>query len=449
MTMKSLRTWATASISPATVLLVLGLYLGSSPCAAEVVVENYETGEKKVEYNVKNGKRNGAYSEYYIGGQLRVKAVYRNDKLSGNYIAYHGNGVPKVRVGYKNGLRHGKYEEFDSEARAVVAGEYQRGVLHGPYVTYRAGKREPASEFERGELVKFRGQRVHPHTKKELAVAMGKIRDQEPSFEGATAEQRAALARLNTYRLLSRLPADVKLDEARCQVAADEANLQAEQGEQEVEANYPQNQAVRIPANVTNPNASVAIDAFMANNEERFAHTVLLRRAILNPKMTQVGIAAAGHYGAMSKDDASRTKVASWKYIAHPGPGYTPVDYFSADRPWSVMINGKSYRSILADKGIVVRPINENLTFGKPLELEYKTEVLASDDDPLAGDDPYLIFYPRDVEVAPGKRYWVEITGFMGPDRKLAPIKFLVDFIEPVDLSDTKTKRRRSRRPRR
>ncbi len=412
----------------------------------EKVVEKYETGEKKAEYFVKNDERTGPYTEYHLNGELKVKARYIRGKLDGEYVEYHANGVSKFSVKYRNGLRNGPFLERDENSDPVAKGNYDRGKLDGPYLTYRRARPEKPHAFEEGVLVKFLGKKVHPRDLDTMTEAIQEIHKQKVNFKSASPELLAAWHRLQTYRYLCGVNANVKLIEKRCNLAEDEADILADQKPEHVTAAYPQHQAVKIPDEIDPPTTAAGIDAFMAHPGDSEKEPVLYRRQCLNLRMEEVGIGSVGPYAAMSKDSISRLPGTDWKVVAHPAPGYTPVDYFSADRPWSIMLNHKWYRSILEVKAFQVRPVLDNLTLGKRLEIGKRIEIRPLEEDPEVEPHYLLIFHPQGVNVAPGQRYWVQVNGFHRKDGNIDTLEYLVEFTDPIDMDRKIKKKRKSRR---
>lgn len=427
------------SPSPRFVGLLLSILalLASSPreSCAENVVEKFETGQTKAEYRVKDGKRYGQYTEYYLGGQVRIKATYKRGELNGPYTEYYGNGKVHIRTQYSRGVRNGSYTETDEKGKPVAAGKYVRGKLEGVYKTYTRGKPDRPHEFKDGELFMFRGYEVHDRSLNDMTREFQKIHASEPPFEGVSHERLDAIRRLNAYRYLAGVASNVELDETLCDVASEETESLAETKPENVAVSDPRNRAVRIPQALDAPTIFQGIDLLVADTVNSDIHGMSRRRACLDPELAAVGLARNDNYVALTMSNISRARIPDWKMIGHPAAGYTPVDYFSADRPWLVIIHEKAFQSIIREKSVQVKPILDNLQLGRPLVLENKREFLLKKVEPKAPSHHVFTFSPQGLDVTPGKRYWVQITGWRWPDGETRPIEYIVEFCDPLDLT--------------
>lgn len=66
-------------------------------------IENYASGQVKVEFEVKDGFRHGEYREYHENGELKIKGEYTDDKKSGVWKFYSTKGKLIQKKEYKNG----------------------------------------------------------------------------------------------------------------------------------------------------------------------------------------------------------------------------------------------------------------------------------------------------------------------------------------------------------
>lgn len=91
-------------------------------------VFNHSYSGKEI-VNLKNGKRNGLYQEYYKNGQLKEEINYKNGKFDGLWKAWYENGNIKAEINYKDDIQEGEtfsYREDGSLFRNsnFVNGEY-------------------------------------------------------------------------------------------------------------------------------------------------------------------------------------------------------------------------------------------------------------------------------------------------------------------------------------
>ena len=69
----------------------------------EIYSENFADGRLKVQFEVKDGFRNGDYRDYHPNGELRIKGEYKNDKKHGTWRFYSEDGNLIYKQEYKNG----------------------------------------------------------------------------------------------------------------------------------------------------------------------------------------------------------------------------------------------------------------------------------------------------------------------------------------------------------
>ncbi|WP_062152090.1 toxin-antitoxin system YwqK family antitoxin [Beggiatoa leptomitoformis] len=94
----------------------------------ETQIQYYQTGEKLRERTLLNNKLNGQETEYYQNGQLKATRSYRNDKRDGYAKGYHNNG--KLQ---------GDWEFVDGEPVSAL-------------IYYRSGELWMKHHFENGKL---------------------------------------------------------------------------------------------------------------------------------------------------------------------------------------------------------------------------------------------------------------------------------------------------------
>jgi len=115
--------------------------------------EYYGNGQKKEEFKISDGKKNGAYKLFYPDGTQYEEGYYVDDEkrpishkkengvpllISGNgpCIYKYYNGKPKYRISYKNFIPDGKYEAFYTNGADRVVGEYFEGQKSGIWTYY-------------------------------------------------------------------------------------------------------------------------------------------------------------------------------------------------------------------------------------------------------------------------------------------------------------------------
>jgi len=163
------------------------------------------------------GKREGAWEEYYVNGNIRARGSYINDFKIGEWVYYHENGQLEQKGDYDengkpigkwvwyydngnlwreeffiNGLRDGLVTEFDPSGNIISEGEYFEGLEEGKWIynfenhriegSYSAGQRNGMWRhyYPNGQL-SFEGQFINdiPNGKHTYYWDNGKKKDEE------------------------------------------------------------------------------------------------------------------------------------------------------------------------------------------------------------------------------------------------------------------------------
>jgi antitoxin component YwqK of YwqJK toxin-antitoxin module len=119
------------------------------------IVEKHESGEKKLEFSVKeglitgklvwyyvNGKvqsvtpfekglRHGDFVDYFEDGSESARGTYKDGQTQGKVVVLHPNGKTRREMNFKDGLHHGPYAEYDEQGRKLVEGMLKNGMRDG------------------------------------------------------------------------------------------------------------------------------------------------------------------------------------------------------------------------------------------------------------------------------------------------------------------------------
>ena len=63
----------------------------------------YENGQKKLEFNYKDGKKDGLQTKWWENGQKGSEENYKDGKLNGLEARWYDNGQKKLEANYKDG----------------------------------------------------------------------------------------------------------------------------------------------------------------------------------------------------------------------------------------------------------------------------------------------------------------------------------------------------------
>ena len=88
----------------------------------------YLNDQVKAEVNLKNGKREGLYTEWDSSGVEIARRNYTDDVPNGEWIEWHANGRIKKAFHYANGIREGTCTEYYSTGSVKWENVYVHGV---------------------------------------------------------------------------------------------------------------------------------------------------------------------------------------------------------------------------------------------------------------------------------------------------------------------------------
>jgi hypothetical protein len=129
----------------------------------------------------------------------------------------------------------------------------------------------------------------------------------------------------------------------------------------------------------------------------------------------------------MSACYANPTLLQAWYLILYPRWGYMPVEYFAGPHvAWSVSLRGDRFNAdAVTAADISVRPADAgNNPTGPALSIVY----FERSEDNYGCQHTVLIFRPAGIDVMPGSRYRVAISGLTGPSGSATPIDYWVEF---------------------
>ena len=110
----------------------------------------YKTGEKKpftgkvrgeannkvVEYEVKNGVKNGEFILYFPNGNVEIKGKIIDGKNEGQWDYYYSNKSLESQGNFKNDLVDGKWVWYFPNGNLKEKGKYVNGKRQGEWLSY-------------------------------------------------------------------------------------------------------------------------------------------------------------------------------------------------------------------------------------------------------------------------------------------------------------------------
>ena len=109
----------------------------------------YDNGQKKLEYNWKDGKQDGLATKWYESGQKRGEVNFKNGKPNGSVTDWDENGQKKLEGSYKDGKLHGlqiAYNEDETEKYRITYKDGERVRDTPPTLDPR-----PRRRFDQGD----------------------------------------------------------------------------------------------------------------------------------------------------------------------------------------------------------------------------------------------------------------------------------------------------------
>lgn len=406
---------------------------------AEIVETKFDDGKVKQKYVTdEQGKKDGAFTEFFANGKVKIKAVYKADELDGLFTEYFENGKARISATYKADKKNGTFTEFNEQGQKLVVASYKDDKLNGVMTRMEKGVITLQLPFKDGEP-------AYPRTKEQMAKKIQEILEAPVKGDGLDAERQEALKRLKAYRYICELPYEQltlddqynKLAQAGSALCAKIKRLDHKPANPGLpEAEYKIGFEGTSKSNLAGGYAKIAlsVDGYMDDSDPSNINRVGHRRWCLNPFMGKTGFGREGTFSAMYSMDASNQRPPDFDYIAYPTKGWMPIEFFSRGRiapgavntyAWSVSLHPQKYKA--ADKNVKVRIFELDDAGSKktsePLPLNYNTP-----NGEGMGLRNCLIFRPDKFKLEAGQRFLVEIDGLVRPNGALAPIRYVVDF---------------------
>lgn len=84
----------------------------------------------------KDGKKNGAWIDYFIGGKKKEEAFYKDGVPNGPYRSYNDDHITVALSGnYVDGKREGEWQMFNFEGKVIETDKYRNGKMYNRKMT--------------------------------------------------------------------------------------------------------------------------------------------------------------------------------------------------------------------------------------------------------------------------------------------------------------------------
>ena len=106
----------------------------------------FQTGELSSEGNLKNGKPDGKWTNYYKNSKKKSIGFWKEALLDSTWLFYDSSGIITLKEEYKNNKKHGIIINYDSTGRIVKKTFYKNGNKEGKEVEYFKGSNKILKE---------------------------------------------------------------------------------------------------------------------------------------------------------------------------------------------------------------------------------------------------------------------------------------------------------------
>ncbi|MFA9371682.1 MAG: toxin-antitoxin system YwqK family antitoxin [Labilibaculum antarcticum] len=111
---------------------VEGLYYNTSgDLYTGTYTEFYDSGNKRIEMNLLEGKRNGKITLFFENEKIQEVRSYESGLMDGTWITWNDNSVKIAEAAYKRNKKHGKWYIWDDNGVKRYEMEYKEGEKVG------------------------------------------------------------------------------------------------------------------------------------------------------------------------------------------------------------------------------------------------------------------------------------------------------------------------------
>lgn len=109
--------------------------------------------DKIIEYEVKDGVKNGYFILYFPNGKIEMKGKIVNDKNEGEWKYYLPDGTLQTVGFYSNDVPDSNWTWFYQDGKIYEQGNFENGVRIGEWKTFdQYGKLRVLRKFENGVI---------------------------------------------------------------------------------------------------------------------------------------------------------------------------------------------------------------------------------------------------------------------------------------------------------
>jgi antitoxin component YwqK of YwqJK toxin-antitoxin module len=115
-----------------------GLILNSTTQQLYTGVINTKVNNKKLVYDVLNGKKNGTFVTYFANGRVEMIGEMNKNKNSGYWKYYYSNGTLESEGNFNNDVAVGNWKWYYPDGSLKEQGAYQNGKKNGVWLKFES-----------------------------------------------------------------------------------------------------------------------------------------------------------------------------------------------------------------------------------------------------------------------------------------------------------------------
>ena len=114
----------------------------------------YENGQKKLQGNYKNGKRDGLWVVWHENGQKKSEGNYKDGNQDGPITLWHKNGQKSQEVNWKDGKKEGLNVKWHDNGQKQYEANFKDHKLDGLTTSWhKNGQKRSEVNYKDGELI--------------------------------------------------------------------------------------------------------------------------------------------------------------------------------------------------------------------------------------------------------------------------------------------------------
>ena len=114
----------------------------------------YENGQKKAEFNWKDGRKNGLFTVWYENGQKKTEANWKDGQKNGSFSGWFENGQKNWESNWKEGVKDGLWCGWYGNGIKERESYWKEGVKEGLWIGwYKNGRKARETYWKKGKFM--------------------------------------------------------------------------------------------------------------------------------------------------------------------------------------------------------------------------------------------------------------------------------------------------------